>query len=66
LSKKGAYYETISELKPGALSSKIEYIIDNLKELKEKAKINKEIIRNINDFDMREEWVKVYNKVLEA
>jgi len=65
LTKRGAYYETISELKPGALSSKIEYIIHNFYSLKEKAKINKEIIKNINDFNMIENWVKVYNKILE-
>lgn len=65
LVEKGVYFETIPELKPGVLSSKVEYILNNYNLLKEKTKVNKEIIYRMNNLDdIIEEWEKVYNMVL--
>lgn len=66
LVENGVYFETIPEIRPGVLSSKIEYILNNYNMLKEKTKVNKEIIYRLNNLDdIIEDWVKVYNMVLE-
>ncbi|HBT51452.1 MAG TPA: hypothetical protein DEA49_04995 [Petrotoga sp.] len=66
LLENGVYFETIPELKSGVLSSKVEYILNNYNTLKEKTKVNKEIIYRMNNLDdIIEDWLKVYNMVLE-
>lgn len=67
LVENGVYFETISDLKPGVLSSKIEYILNNYNMLKDKTKVNKEIIYRMNNLDdIIKDWMKVYNMVLEG
>ncbi|HPT59787.1 MAG TPA: glycosyltransferase family 4 protein [Fervidobacterium sp.] len=62
----GAYYETIPELKPGILASKLEYVIRNLPDLKSKARINREIIAKRNDWnEATQNFITLYNKLLE-
>ncbi|PWJ88098.1 glycosyltransferase involved in cell wall biosynthesis [Oceanotoga teriensis] len=62
----GAYYETIDKLKKGTLSEKIQYIINNFDELKEKSKINKKIIHERSSWENNiKSWIEVYNKLLE-
>jgi len=66
LLENGAYYETISEIKPGALSSKLEYVIEHLADLKERTRINKQIIAERNDWNKaRQNFITLYNKLLE-
>lgn len=66
LLENGVYFETIPEIKPGVLSSKIDYILNNYNMLKEKTKVNKEIIYRMNNLDdIIKDWMKVYNMVLE-
>ena len=62
----GAYYETIPELKPGILASKLEYVIKNLIDLKQKSKVNREIIAKRNDWnEAAQNFITLYNKLLE-
>jgi len=62
----GAYYETIPELKPGILASKLEYVIRNLPDLKSKARINREIIAKRNDWsEATQNFITLYDKLLE-
>jgi len=62
----GAYYETIPELKPGILASKLEYVIKNLTDLKNKTTINREIIAKRNDWnEVTQNFITLYNKLLE-
>ena len=48
------------------LNKEIDRLNDNLEKLKEKAKVNKEIIAKRNDWEKAtERFVKIYKKVME-
>lgn len=65
IQEQGGYFETIESLEEGKLKEKLEYVINNLENLKEKTKVNKAIISNRNDWKKATEaFLKIYKKAM--
>jgi len=64
---RGGYMEFVHSQKPGELTQKLLYVMDNLEKLKYRAKSNRQVIAQINDLSrVRYNWLTAYSLAMKG